>query len=98
MKICDVTQFYSPVSGGVKRYLTEKRDYIAQCTDHEHVLIVPGPRNLVEREGRCTVHYIKAPRVSLKSHYRVVLNVSRVEEIIHDENPDVIEAGEPYQL
>ncbi len=98
MKICDVTQFYSPVSGGVKRYLTEKRDYIAQCTPYEHVLIVPGPQNKVERDGRCSIHYVKSPRVSLKSHYRVVWNVSRVEEIIHDENPDVIEAGEPYQL
>ena len=28
MKICDLTQFYSPVSGGVKRYLHEKIDYI----------------------------------------------------------------------
>ena len=28
MKICDLTQFYSPLSGGVKRYLHEKIDYI----------------------------------------------------------------------
>src|ERR1051326_792045 len=98
MKICDVTQFYSPVSGGVKRYLTEKRDYIAQYTDHEHVLIVPGPKNTVVREGRLTLHYIASPRVSFTSHYRLVLNRRRVEKIIQEENPDVIEAGEPYQL
>ena len=98
MKICDVTQFYSPVSGGVKRYLTEKRDYIAAYTEHEHVLIVPGPHDTVERDGRLTTHFIASPRVSLSSHYRLVFNVSRVERIIREEKPDVIEAGEPYQL
>lgn len=98
MKICDVTQFYSPVSGGVKRYLTEKRDYISQCTEHEHVLIVPGPRNSVEKNGRLTLHTVASPRVSFSSHYRVVLRTARVRRIIRDERPDVIEAGEPYQL
>ena len=28
MKICDLTQFYSPLSGGVKRYVHEKSAYI----------------------------------------------------------------------
>ncbi len=98
MKICDVTQFYSPVSGGVKRYLTEKRDYIAQHTQDEHVLIVPGPVNAVRREGRLTLHEIASPRVSFTSHYRLVLNTRRVERLILEEKPDLIEAGEPYQL
>ena len=98
MKICDVTQFYSPVSGGVKRYLTEKRDYIDQHTQHEHVLIVPGPDHTVEKKGRLTLHYVASPRVSFASHYRVVLNVRRVESLILKERPDIIEAGEPYQL
>ncbi len=98
MKICDVTQFYSPVSGGVKRYLTEKRDYISQYTDHEHVLIVPGPHNTVERKHRLTLYQVASPRVSFSSHYRVVLNTHRVKNIIANEKPDIIEAGEPYQL
>lgn len=98
LKICDVTQFYSPVSGGVKRYLTEKRDYLEQYTEHEHVLIVPGPRNEVERRGRLTLHSVAGPRVSFTSHYRIVLNTPRVRQIIESERPDLIEAGEPYQL
>jgi hypothetical protein len=45
MKICDLTQFYSPVSGGVKRYLHEKIDYIDRhASRYEHVLIVPGAK------------------------------------------------------
>ena len=98
MKICDVTQFYSPVSGGVKRYLLEKIDYLRQFTDHEHVLIVPGPANSTERDGRFTVHHVRALKVSWSSHYRMVLDTITVENLIEQERPDLIEAGCPYQL
>ena len=37
VKICDLTQFYSPLSGGVKRYLHEKINYIqAQSSVRTH--------------------------------------------------------------
>ncbi len=43
MKICDLTQFYSPFSGGVKRYLHEKIAYIRNHSpEDEHVLVVPS--------------------------------------------------------
>ena len=42
MKICDLTQFYSPLSGGVKRYVHEKADYIRNATSDEHLLIAAG--------------------------------------------------------
>ena len=41
MKICDLTQFYSPLSGGVKRYVHEKIAYIEKYSpedEHEHTL------------------------------------------------------------
>ncbi|MCC7517629.1 MAG: glycosyltransferase [Verrucomicrobiae bacterium] len=98
LRLCDVTQFYSPVSGGVKRYLTEKRDYLARHTADEHVLLVPGPRHAARTEGRCTQIEIASPRVSFSSHYRFVWNVRRVETLIREAKPDLIEAGEPYQL
>lgn len=98
MKICDVTQFYSPVSGGVKRYLHEKIDFLRQFTEHEHVLIVPGPANTTERDGRFTVHQVRAMKVSWSSHYRMVLDTQTVENLIEEERPDLIEAGCPYQL
>ena len=51
MKICDVTQFYSPVSGGVKRYISEKRRYVLANTRDEHHLIVPGPTSVTTVPG-----------------------------------------------
>ena len=99
MKICDLTQFYSPVSGGVKRYLHEKIDYIdrrASCD--EHVLIVPGAKTKLKANGRSRVYTIRSPLVSRTAQYRALLNLRAVEEILEHERPDVIESADPYQL
>jgi alpha-1,6-mannosyltransferase len=99
LKIVDLTQFYSPVSGGVKRYLHEKIDYIENCTGTDkHVLIVPGPKSDVQVNGRSRIYAIRSPLVSHAAKYRALLNLRAVEEILKRERPDVIESGDPYQL
>lgn len=99
MKVCDLTQFYSPASGGVKRYLQEKQTFIARHRpDDSHVLIVPGEADTVEREGRCVVYRIKSPLVSRTSRYRLLLRMSAIEAILERERPDLIESGDPYQV
>src|SRR5713101_2734826 len=99
MKICDLTQFYSPVSGGVKRYLHEKIDYIDRhASRDEHVLIVPGAKTKVKASGRSHVYTIRSPLVSRTAQYRALLNLRAVEEILERERPDVIESTDPYQL
>ena len=99
MKIVDLTQFYSPVSGGVKRYLHEKIDYVQNRTGTDkHVLIVPGPKSDVQVNGRSRIYTIRSPLVSRAAKYRALLNLRAVEEILKRERPDVIESGDPYQL
>ena len=99
MKICDLTQFYSPVSGGVKRYLHEKIDYIHRHTPRdEHVLIVPGAKTKLKANGCSRVYTVRSPLVSRTAQYRALLNLRAVEEILAEEQPDVIESGDPYQL
>ena len=99
MKICDLTQFYSPVSGGVKRYLHEKIDYIQNCTSRDkHVLIVPGKKTAVQANGRSRIYTIRSPLVSRAGQYRALLNLRAVEQILRNERPDIIESGDPYQL
>ena len=99
MKIVDLTQFYSPVSGGVKRYLHEKIDYIQNCTaGDKHVLIVPGQENGVKVNARSRVYTIRSPLVSRAAQYRALLNLRAVDEILKRERPDIIESGDPYQL
>jgi alpha-1,6-mannosyltransferase len=99
MKIVDLTQFYSPVSGGVKRYLHEKIDYIENCTaTDKHVLVVPGQKTTVRARGRTRVYTIRSPLVSRTAQYRALLNLRAVERILRSERPDIIESGDPYQL
>lgn len=99
MKICDLTQFYSPLSGGVKRYLSEKRRYIASRVDgSEHILVVPGEHTRIEREPAARTYSVASPLISRKSRYRALLNLHAVEEVLERERPDVIESGDPYQM
>lgn len=98
MKLCDLTQFYSPASGGVKRYVHEKRAYLRAQTTDEHVLIIPGERSGVETDGPTRTYTIHSPLVSRTSRYRMLLNLEAVEEILVAERPDLIESGDPYQV
>lgn len=99
MKICDLTQFYSPVSGGVKRYIAEKVRHIRERTEgDEHVLIIPGARDEVIHEDRSRVYTIRSPVISRTSRYRILLRLEAIEEILMRERPDLIESGDPYQV
>ena len=99
MKICDLTQFYSPVSGGVKRYVSEKVRHIRERTEgDEHILIIPGERDEVIAGERSRVYSIKSPLISRTSRYRVLLRLEAVESILMRERPDIIESGDPYQV
>jgi alpha-1,6-mannosyltransferase len=99
MKICDLTQFYSPRSGGVKRYVHEKIAYISSCSpDDTHVLIIPGAKTEVTTNGPSRVYSIRSPVVSRSSRYRALLNLRAIEKILERERPDLIESSDPYQI
>ena len=99
LKICDLTQFYSPRSGGVKRYVHEKIAYIDKYSPaDEHVLVVPGSKTEVRANARSRIYSIHSPLFSRASRYRALLNLRAVEEILERERPDIIESGDPYQV
>ncbi|PZR77229.1 MAG: glycosyltransferase family 1 protein [Chthoniobacterales bacterium] len=99
MKICDLTQFYSPLSGGVKRYVHEKIHYIqTKSPEDEHILIVPGEKTGVVAGERSKVYSIRSPLISRSARYRILLNLRAVGEILERERPDIIESSDPYQV
>jgi alpha-1,6-mannosyltransferase len=99
VKVLDLTQFYSPVSGGVKRYVGEKAAYVREQTGNDqHVLVIPGERDGVERGERTRVYTIGSPLISRTSRYRALLRLEAVEHILETERPDIIESGDPYQV
>jgi len=98
MKICDITQFYSPVGGGVRRYITEKRKFIESQTSHEHMLVIPGARTEMFHDGRLTLCTVASPPINRTSRYRILFNVRQAEDFIRSQKPDIIEVGDPYHV
>jgi alpha-1,6-mannosyltransferase len=98
LKICDLTQFYSPLSGGVKRYVHEKANYIRERTSDEHVLIVPGEKTERTGDERTSIYSIRSPLISKTARYRALLDLRAVGEILERERPDIVESSDPYQV
>lgn len=97
MKLCDIAQFYSPLSGGVKRYISEKSLFFGTLPDIRHIIIVPAPRDNVIEEGHTVVYQVKSPPLPFSRSYRVLCSEKRIETIIDAEKPDIIEVGDPYR-
>jgi alpha-1,6-mannosyltransferase len=98
LKICDLTQFYSPLSGGVKRYVHEKANYIRSATNDEHVLIVPGEKTGRNGDDRSRTYTIRSPLISRTARYRALLDLRAVGDVLERERPDIIESADPYQV
>ncbi len=99
MKLCDLTQFYSPVSGGVKRYLLEKSAYVARARPGDkHIWVIPGESTRAESLGGSKVYSIRSPLISRTSRYRFLWRLDLVEQILEEEMPDIVESGDPYQM
>lgn len=97
MKVCDVTQFWSPVSGGVRRYIAEKVRALRACGG-EHVLIIPGAVDAVTGDDGARVYTIASPQISGVTQYRALLRLGEIGRILAAERPDIVENGDPYQV
>ena len=97
IRVCDVVQFYSPMSGGVRRYVEEKIEYLRKRTSHSHCLIVPSHRDARTRKDRAVVYEIKSPKLIGSASYRILMNRKKILAAIRTEQPDIIEVGDPYR-
>jgi len=99
LKICDLTQFYSPVSGGVRRYIEQKSAFLRRYRpDCRHVIIVPGEKTESVGDDTVRVYTIASQVLSRTSRYRALTKLHLVEEVLEKERPDILESGDPYQL
>ncbi len=97
MTICDIAQFHSPLGGGVKRYLHDKRLRLEARPGCRHVLIIPSYRNHVTAGSGHAVYEIESMRLPGSKSYRMLLNKHRIIEAVRREKPDLIEIGDPYR-
>jgi alpha-1,6-mannosyltransferase len=91
--LVDATLFYSPTSGGVKRYLSAKHAWLAAHTAWEHTIVVPGRDTYLERGGVCTLSGYPVPGTF---NYRLPLNPRRWTRLLDALEPTLIEAGDVF--
>ena len=91
--LVDATLFYSPTSGGVKRYLAAKHAWLAAHTAWEHTVVVPGRDTHLERGGVCTLSGYPVPGTF---NYRLPLNPRRWTRLLDALEPTLIEAGDVF--
>ena len=96
MKICDITNFYSTHSGGVKTYINRKRRYIESNGKHTHILIVPGEEDETSEDGAGRIYRLEGRVPFWEKNYRFMTDFGKIRSIIAEEHPDVIEMGSPY--
>jgi alpha-1,6-mannosyltransferase len=96
--ICDLTQSWSEVGGGVRTYLLHKRQHILDHTNHRHLLIIPGARDSVEEQGRLITVTIASPKVPGSPNYRLMLRNGAVRSALERFLPDLIECQDAYNL
>lgn len=93
--IADVTMFYAPQSGGVRRYLDAKRAWLAHHTPWRHSLLTPGLHAGEPAPGHYT---LPAPPLPFSNGYRFPLRRAAWCRKLTELAPDLIEAGDPYRL
>jgi alpha-1,6-mannosyltransferase len=96
MRICDVTLSYTETSGGIRTYIDAKRDYLLAHTDHEHVLVVPGEDDAVERNGRATTYRIASPPLPGCEPYRFFWRPRPIYDALVESQPDIVELASFY--
>lgn len=92
--LLDTTMLYGPMTGGVARYLREKRAWLARHTRMRHTLVVPALRDGVGPYGEILVR----TRTLTHAAYRWPWDAPRWVREIVARAPDLIEAGDPGPL
>jgi alpha-1,6-mannosyltransferase len=91
--LIDTTMLFAPRSGGVKRYLIAKGEWLrAHRPAVRHTLVAPGEET---RRGEAVLT-IAAARLPFADGYRWPASTRKWTDHLVSLKPDVIEAGDPY--
>jgi alpha-1,6-mannosyltransferase len=96
--LTDITMFWGPASGGVRRYILAKRAYCASHPSLQHSLLVPGATATNTMDGVLSTYTRPALELIGGKGYRFPLRLQPWIDTLKEIRPDVIEAGDPYRL
>lgn len=93
VKLIDTTMLYAPASGGVKRYLKAKVDWLARHRPRvAHGLVLPGARD----DHLGALNFVQAAALPFGGGYRWPTDLAGWSQRLMAERPDLIEAEDPY--
>ena len=93
-RLVDTTMLYAPRSGGVKRYLSAKRTWLALHRPQvRHSLIVPGAADSYDGRGLWSIYTAPLP---FGDGYRWPASKTAWMKRLIRQKPSIIEAGDPY--
>ncbi|MEO8018041.1 MAG: glycosyltransferase [Pseudomonadota bacterium] len=93
MHVVDATLFYSPTSGGVRRYLLAKHEWMRAHTNWQHSLLVPGE---TQTHSPGDISTVAGRLIPGAFNYRLPLNPLRWSRAIDALDPDLIEIGDAF--
>ncbi|MFI4868058.1 MAG: glycosyltransferase [Steroidobacterales bacterium] len=93
MQLVDTTVFFSPTSGGVKRYLTAKHAWLGSRSAHRHSILVPGNCTRLRPGDISTIAGMPLP---FTFNYRLPLSTRTWTRMLFALEPDLIEAGDVF--
>jgi alpha-1,6-mannosyltransferase len=93
MHVVDATLFYSPTSGGVRRYLLAKHEWMQAHTNWRHSMLVPGE---MQTHVPGEISTIAGAVIPGAFNYRLPLNPVRWSRAIDALEPDLIEIGDAF--
>lgn len=96
LSIVDFNNNFSFSGGGIRTYHMRKIEYLGQRDDVSYSLIVPSDKNAVEQHGTAKIFHVKSPRIPGAEAYRHSFNPFKLERILKQVDPDLIEVGGPY--
>jgi alpha-1,6-mannosyltransferase len=93
LNVLDVTKWFGETSGGVRTYLTAKREYVKRHPELRQVLVIPGPHDEITDDDGFRCYRLRGPRIPSQPQYRFLLATRSLRRIVAHERPDVIEVG-----
>lgn len=95
--LADITIFYAAQGGGVSTYLAAKANWLARRSRITHSIVAPAQHN--RAAALHDLHFVQIPSVPIpgNSSYRMPLSPAVCAAVLRRLQPDLIEAGDPYQ-
>lgn len=95
LRIAQLANFVGPVTGGMRVAIDALGSGYTDA-GHERLLICPGPRDTVTRQGSSTVATVASPRVS--GQYRMVMKPWKALRLLEEFAPTSIEVSDKWTL